>query len=193
MERQSGCSCFRNHIHAAAAFVEGDAAIGQREEGPIAAGANVFTGNELRTALANKDAASGHELAAVFFDAEAFADAVAAVTDTTFTFFMCHKSGKLSVNLFDLNHRQFLAVTGFLVITFAALHLEADDLIAALMFHNVSHNRRSCDSRGANIDFAIVIDEENTVESESLACLDRKTFDFQGVACGDTVLFAASF
>ena len=67
------------------------AAIGQREQCPVATGANILAGNELRTALADEDAACRHQLATIFFDTKTFADAVAAVTDTTLTFFMCHK------------------------------------------------------------------------------------------------------
>jgi hypothetical protein len=87
----SGGGDFGNNIDAAAVFVEQDFAIGEGKESPIAADADVFAGQKFAAALADEDAASGNELAAKLFYAEAFADAVATVTYAALTFFMCHK------------------------------------------------------------------------------------------------------
>jgi len=81
---------FGDDIDAVAAFIEGDLAIGEGEQRPIATGADVLTGDELRAALADEDAAGGDELAAKSFYSEAFADAIAPVPDAALTFFMCH-------------------------------------------------------------------------------------------------------
>ena len=80
-------------VHAAAVPVEPDFAVRQREQGPIAARADILARDELRAALPNDDAASGDGLAAKRFYAEPFTDAVASVPDAALTFFMCHTSG----------------------------------------------------------------------------------------------------
>ena len=72
-------------------FVEGDFAVHEREERPIAARADVFTCDKLRAALPDDDAAGGDRFAAIRFHAEPFADAVAAVTNAALTFLVCHK------------------------------------------------------------------------------------------------------
>ena len=93
---------FSHHIHAAAAEIELDLAVGEREERPVAAGADVLAGDEFAAALADDDATGADKSAAKFFYAEPFADAVAAVPYAALTFFMCHKI--LSVDGGDLHH-----------------------------------------------------------------------------------------
>jgi hypothetical protein len=82
---------FRDHIHAAAAFVEFDFAIHEREQSPIAAGADILARDKFAAALTHDDAARADNLAAKFFYAETLADAVASVAYTSLTFLMCHK------------------------------------------------------------------------------------------------------
>src|SRR6266496_5054102 len=84
--------CRRHDVHPAAVLVEGDFAIDQREESPIASGPDVGAGIKLRAALADEDAARGDELPAVTFHSQPFAGAVAAVPDAALTFFVCHNS-----------------------------------------------------------------------------------------------------
>ena len=78
------------HIDAAALLVEQNPSVRQCEKGPIAPGADVLAGDKFGTALADEDAAGGDKLTAKFFDAEAFAGAVAPVAHTALTFLMCH-------------------------------------------------------------------------------------------------------
>src|ERR1035437_6997339 len=70
---------FGLHIHTPAVLVEGDFAVHEREERPVATGADVFTRDKLRAALPDNDAAGGDRFAAKRFHAEPFADAVAAI------------------------------------------------------------------------------------------------------------------
>jgi hypothetical protein len=77
-------------VDAPVAAVEADVAVGEGEEGVIAAHADVIAGVELGAALADEDGAGGNELAAVTFHAETLAVAVAAVACRSLTFFMCH-------------------------------------------------------------------------------------------------------
>ena len=60
------------------------------EEGVVPAHADVGAGVEFGAALTDEDGAGEDELAAVAFDAEALAVAVAAVACRSLTFFMCH-------------------------------------------------------------------------------------------------------
>ena len=77
-------------VDALAVLVEMNLAIHEGEQSPIAAGADVLTRRKLGAALADNDAAGGDEFAAITFDAEPFAGAVAPVTDAALTFFVCH-------------------------------------------------------------------------------------------------------
>src|SRR5579884_2527991 len=73
----SGCG---NDVDAPAVLVELNFAIHKREEGPIAAGADVLARGELRPALADENAAGGNEFPAITLHTEPFARAVAPVT-----------------------------------------------------------------------------------------------------------------
>src|SRR5581483_2905715 len=96
-----------HYIHAMAALVKIDFAIGEGEERPIAAGADILPGDEFGTALTNQNAAGGDEFSAKTFHAQPFADAIAPVPDAALTFFMCHK---LCLNFFNFDHGQFLTM-----------------------------------------------------------------------------------
>jgi hypothetical protein len=78
------------HIDALAALVELHFAVHEREQSPIATGADIVAGGKFGAALAHEDAARGDELAAVTFHAQPFAGAIAPVADAALTFFMCH-------------------------------------------------------------------------------------------------------
>ena len=81
---------FRHHVDAMAVLVEEHLAVDEREERPIAARADIVTGDELRPALAHQNAARRDHFAAKSLHAEALADAVASIANTALTFFMCH-------------------------------------------------------------------------------------------------------
>src|ERR1700679_2309634 len=77
---------FGHDVHAAAVLVELHLAVHERKERPIAARADVFARDKFASALADDDTARADDLAAKFFYAEPFADAVAPVADTALTF-----------------------------------------------------------------------------------------------------------
>src|SRR5258707_5406349 len=79
------------NIDASAVLVERHFSVHQCEQSPIAASADIAAGHKFRAALTHDNAAGGHRLAAIAFDAQPFADAVPSVTDASLTFFMCHK------------------------------------------------------------------------------------------------------
>jgi len=84
-----------HNVHPAAILIEGDLAVHEGEQRPIAPGADVAAGEKLGAPLAHDDAAGRHELAAIPFHTETFADAVASVTNAALTFLMSHKSTNL--------------------------------------------------------------------------------------------------
>ena len=78
------------HIHATTFAVEFDFAIDEGENRVIATDADVTTGMELCSALADDDVPGNHGLAAEFFHAEALAARVASVFDGALSFLMGH-------------------------------------------------------------------------------------------------------
>src|SRR6516165_2914600 len=80
---------WRDDADAPAADIELDDAIGQREEGVVAAYADVAARVELRAALAD-DAAGADGLPPVRFDAETLRIRIPAVARGTLTFLMSH-------------------------------------------------------------------------------------------------------
>jgi hypothetical protein len=74
-----------------AVFVEIDFAIGESEQCPISARADVLAGDEFGAALADENTAGGDELTAESLHAQPFANAVASIADTALTLPMCQK------------------------------------------------------------------------------------------------------
>src|SRR5206468_3722109 len=145
-----------------AAFVEHDLAVGQREQGPVAPGADVAAGDEFGAALADDDAARRDELAAKTLHAQPFADAVAPVANTALTFLMCHNLSKFDFAYLDAG--QFLPMPDRLMITFAAFHLEGQLLVSPKMFDHVPHHTGAGHDGSADRDFAVVVDEQHAAE-----------------------------
>jgi hypothetical protein len=75
--------------------IEANIAIDQRENGVIAAEADVLAWQKLGSALAHNDIAGDDQFATVFFYAETLANAVAAVLNAALSFFMSHDLGFL--------------------------------------------------------------------------------------------------
>ena len=80
----------RIDIYSPPRAIEAHVAIDQRENRVIATESNVFPRQELRPALTHNDVAPDDHLAAEFFYAQPFADAVAAVLNAALSFFMSH-------------------------------------------------------------------------------------------------------
>lgn len=72
------------------AFFEFDSTVFERVDGEIFAQAHAVAGVVSGAALADDDVASDGLLTAKEFNAQAFADAVASVIGTTYTFLVCH-------------------------------------------------------------------------------------------------------
>ena len=66
-------------------------------------------------------------------------------------------------------------------------------LLAAHVLHHVGHDGGVGHGGRAHGDFAIVVDQKHAVKSDRLPGFDGQALDFQRVARGDTILFAASF
>lgn len=79
-------------VDTALGLLELDLAVDEREERPIAAGADIATGDELGAALADQDGTGGDKFAAEGFDAQATCIAIAPVARTALTFFMSHSA-----------------------------------------------------------------------------------------------------
>ena len=75
--------------------IEANIAIDQRENGIIAAEADVLARQKLGSALTDNDIAGHDQFAAESFYAEAFANAIAAVLNAALSFFMSHDLGFL--------------------------------------------------------------------------------------------------
>src|SRR5262249_46166431 len=89
-EQQEGLCLGRHHVDARALAVEDDDAVGQREQGVVAAAADVAAGVVARAALPHDDAAGADRLAAVHLHAQPLTVGLTAVATRTLTFLVCH-------------------------------------------------------------------------------------------------------
>jgi hypothetical protein len=79
------------HIDATSTFVEAHLTVHQGVDGEVFAKSDVFARGPLGATLTADDVASHDDFRTKFFDAEAFALAVATVLDGTLSFFMSHE------------------------------------------------------------------------------------------------------
>jgi hypothetical protein len=80
-----------HNVHTATIAVKFHVAIHKSPDRVVAAEADIATGLEFGSTLAENDITGDDGLAAEFFNAKTLADAVASVFDTALSFFMSHK------------------------------------------------------------------------------------------------------
>jgi hypothetical protein len=68
-----------------------DLPVHQREQRPVSACADILTGDEFGSALANQYTSSRYELTTIPLHSQPLADAIAAISNTALTFLVCHK------------------------------------------------------------------------------------------------------
>jgi len=88
---RAGDLFLRIDIDATTGLIEPHATVHESVDCVIATEADILARFKFRAALTDDDVAGDHLLAAEFFDAEPFADAVASVLDAALTFLMCHE------------------------------------------------------------------------------------------------------
>src|SRR5262245_31112244 len=116
---------------------------------------------ERGSALADQDVAGDDLLAAELLDAEALALGVAAVTSLAACFFLCHGTcAGLAHDLLDLDLREILTVTLFLVRILAAAVLDDADLLAAAVAHDFRRDLAAGHRRRAELVLVAVGDHE---------------------------------
>jgi hypothetical protein len=81
----------------------------------------------------------------------------------------------------------------FLVVTLPATHLPDHLLVAADVFNHICGDSGSRYERGTDRDLAIVVDEEDPIETDGLACLGWDPLDLERVPGRDPVLFSSGF
>jgi hypothetical protein len=183
------------HIDAAALLVEQDPPVNQREQCPIASGADVLAGDEFRAALTHQNAPGRDLLAPEFFHAEPFADAIPPIANASLSFFMCHKFSFFALR-FDFRYfdnGQLLAMAHLMVIPFAPFHFKRHCFHPANVFHHIGYHGRLPDGGRADRRFALVFAKQHTVESNSLTRLRRQAFNLNSVARAHPVLLAPCF
>jgi hypothetical protein len=188
--RTRSCSIHRDDIHAMTSFVEVHFAVHQREKGPITTGSDIGASYEFRSALPNQNAACSDKFTTEPLYTEPFAYAVSSVPDASLTFLVCHI---LCFNFRDFDPRHFLPMAHRAVVTFAALHLKSDFLLAPEMLHHFGVDRGLGNGRGAYRKLTIIRDEEHPVQHDRFARFCLQPIHFQRFAGSDTVLFSTSF
>ncbi|MFM2207482.1 MAG: hypothetical protein RL213_1457 [Bacteroidota bacterium] len=118
-------------------LLEHDGSGNKSEKSMVLADTDIVAGHVEGAALTDDDVSGYDALSAVNLDAKTFAVRFATVLGTTYAFFMCHGTGfftgwklKLRLDGIDLDNGQILTVSVLLLISFAALLLENNHLVA---------------------------------------------------------------
>ena len=116
-------------------------AVGEGEEGEISSATNVATRMVFCAALTQDDVAGHYCLTAKFLHAESLAVAVATISGSTLSFFVCHcyvlSKGLFGVDRLDFYYGDLLAVSFSAFIALATLLLEDDNFFVLLVLQNL--------------------------------------------------------
>src|SRR5438128_333347 len=81
---------FRHHADVFAGLIEQDHAVGEGEQGMVAAAADVAAGQELGAALTHDDPTRANPLAGIYLHAQPLRIGIATVAAGALTLLMCH-------------------------------------------------------------------------------------------------------
>jgi hypothetical protein len=93
----------------------------------------------------------------------------------------------------DRGDGELLTVPDFATIAFAALHLEIDHLLAALLPVNGKRNLGPLDIGSTDLEVGAVRNGANGVELDIRTCFDRELFNLDPVTDANKSLLAAGF
>ena len=129
----------------------------------------IVTGVVTGSALPNDDVTRNSKLTTEYFYSKSFAVRFTAVLGTADSFFVCHGL-MLKLDVFDLDFGELLAMTIGLLISFAPFLFKYDYPVTFEVLDNFGGNTCSADNRGANSDFATVVNQQYFVELKT--CID---------------------
>jgi hypothetical protein len=167
-------------------------AVDQSEQRIVRGPADIFTGMNPGTALANDDAARSDHLAIVPLHAEKLRIAIPAVARAADTLFMCHDIVLLKSDLqsdrFNLDGRAVLAMAVGAAIAFTALFLENDNLIVPGLVDDFALHGSAFQNRRANAHVGAVGHQQNLIERNGLSDFAVQLLRFDGLIFFDAKL-----
>src|SRR3569832_1908703 len=170
-------------------------AVGQREQGMVAADADVAARMEVRAALTDQDITRRHLLITEALDAEALRVGVASVTATAACLFMCHGTNLLRVltgrDAGDLQFGIVLAMSRHLLIVLTAAEFDDLDLVAAAVALHGGGDLAAGHEGGADLHALAFTDHQHLIQFHGAALFDVEELDLEGIALRYAVLFAA--
>ncbi|CAH2600233.1 protein of unknown function [Rhodovastum atsumiense] len=172
--------------------LEGDVAVDQREDGVVAAEADIAARLPAGAALAEDDVACHHRLATGLLEAEAPAFRIAPVAGRTACLFMCHLSLSLGRgDLGDAQHGHVLAVAVLATAVLPAALLEDDDRVQPVLGDHGRGHGGAGDGGGAHGEPGLAADGEDVGEGDGGAGFGFQLLDLQHGVRGDAVLLSA--
>jgi len=176
-------------VYTATITIKFHISVHERPDCVIATEADIATGLEFGSALAENDVSGNDGFTAEFFNAETLADAVASVFNTALSFFMGHEI-LFSGDCFDFKASQLAAVADCAVIAFAAAEFESDDFVVLELIDDFGANLGACHERFADFDIAALADKKHVREINVRADFGFEFFDVDFVSGLDSILFA---
>jgi hypothetical protein len=178
---------------AGAAFVyELDDSRNLREQRIVFSDADVQTGLEFGSSLADKNGSACDQLSGETLYAEPLRVAIAAITRTADSLFMRHtKAPELNRYLIDPDGSVILTMTIGPPILFLAFLLEDNDLFRTIVFHDRTLYRGIGHQRNAKLDIAIVLDQQHFTERDFGTHIAGKLFQPDRLSWRHTVLLSA--
>jgi hypothetical protein len=176
-------------VHTATIAIKFHISVHERPDCVIATEADIATGLEFGSALAENDVSGNDGFTAEFFNAETLADAVASVFNTTLSFFMGHEI-LFCGDCFDFKAGQLATVADCAVIAFTAAEFESDNFVILELIDDFGANLGACYERFADFDIAALADKKHVREIDVRADFGFEFFDVDFVSGLDSILFA---
>jgi hypothetical protein len=147
-----------------------------------------------RPELADDDITRPHGFTAKHFNTAPLSFAVAPVTGTPASFFMCHiRSYFLTINSGDLESGLVLPMTSLATVTLASLLLKNQDLLRSGLTDNLAGYGGILHQRRADFRLTIAADKQDISQRYLFANVSNKLLDLDEIPFRYSVLLPASF
>lgn len=171
-------------------------AVRKGEQRVVPAHADILSGVDFRSALAEDNVARQDIFAAVFFDAAALGVGVAPVSRSSLSLFMCHLYGSFLLRLdgFNFYYGKLLAMAALALVALPAVLFYDYHFLSALVFEDLGRNARSLDEGRAELGVFAFADHQNVLDLDCVAGVRaRKTVHEKNVALFYCELFSLYF
>ena len=172
--------------------LELDDAVNKRKDRVVLAKTDIVAGVDVGAVLADDDVAGYDLLATELLNTKTLGIRIPTVLGRPATFFVCHCCARLDIDVVDRDARVALTMSVQLLVTFATLLVEDQDLVALAMSNNRCLDR-SLDVGSSNGHFTVIAGQKDVCEFNCFTHVVTHEWDDDRLLGGDGILLTGDF